>query len=178
MSKLLIISFFLCCFNVFAQSKATIHGEIKSSEKENLVGTGILIQSNNQSFYSVSDSLGNFSSKLDPGTIHVQVNALGYLEKKISFELKKDTLLSIILEKDTSILNEVVVSNTKKSGITTLSGGKLSFNLKELSSVPTVLGTTDIIKLLQLTPGVQNSGDANGYLYVRGGDPGHNAILY
>ena len=177
-SKLLIISFFLCCFNVFAQSKATIHGEIKSSEKENLVGTGILIQSNNQSFYSVSDSLGNFSSKLDPGTIHVQVNALGYLEKKISFELKKDTLLSIILEKDTSILNEVVVSNTKKSGITTLSGGKLSFNLKELSSVPTVLGTTDIIKLLQLTPGVQNSGDANGYLYVRGGDPGHNAILY
>jgi len=177
-SKLLIISFFLCCFNVFAQSKATIHGEIKSSEKENLVGTGILIQSNNQSFYSVSDSLGNFSSKLDSGTIHVQVNALGYLEKKISFELKKDTLLSIILEKDTSILNEVVVSNTKKSGITTLSGGKLSFNLKELSSVPTVLGTTDIIKLLQLTPGVQNSGDANGYLYVRGGDPGHNAILY
>ncbi|MFZ0596638.1 MAG: TonB-dependent receptor, partial [Flavobacterium sp.] len=75
-------------------------------------------------------------------------------------------------------LKEVVIENDKKSGITTLSGGKLSFNLKELSSVPTVLGTTDIIKLLQLTPGVQNSGDANGYLYVRGGDPGHNAILY
>ena len=31
---------------------------------------------------------------------------------------------------------------------------------------------------MQLTPGVQNSGDANGYLYVRGGDPGHNSILY
>jgi hypothetical protein len=55
-------------------------------------------------------------------------------------------------------------------GITSLSGGKLSFNLKELATVSTVLGTTDIIKILQLTPGVQNSGDANGYLYVRGGD--------
>ncbi|MET0946816.1 MAG: TonB-dependent receptor plug domain-containing protein [Flavobacterium sp.] len=178
MSKIIIFLFSLSFFNVFAQSKATIQGEIKSSQKENLVGSGILIQSNNQNFYSISDSLGNFSSKLEPGIIHLQVNALGYLERKISFELKKDTLLSVILEKDFSILDEVVVANTKKSGITALSGGKLSFNLKELSSVPTVLGTTDIIKLLQLTPGVQNSGDANGYLYVRGGDPGHNAILY
>lgn len=177
-SKIIIFLFSLSFFNVFAQSKATIQGEIKSSEKESLVGSSILIQSKNQNFYSVADSLGRFSSRADLGTIHVQINALGYLEKNISFELKKDTLLSIILEKDTSILNEVVVANTKKSGITTLSGGKLSFNLKELSSVPTVLGTTDIIKLLQLTPGVQNSGDANGYLYVRGGDPGHNAILY
>ena len=178
MSKIIILFLFFSFFNVFAQSRATIQGEIKSSEKVNLVGSSISIQSSNQNFYSVSDSLGNFSSKLNLGTVHLQVHALGYLEKNISFELKKDTLLSIILERDTSILNEVVVANTKKSGITNLSGGKLSFNLKELSFIPNVLGTTDIIKLLQLTPGVQNSGDANGYLYVRGGDPGHNAILY
>ncbi|MBP6587227.1 MAG: TonB-dependent receptor plug domain-containing protein, partial [Flavobacterium sp.] len=100
------------------------------------------------------------------------------IEKELSFALKKDTILSIELEKDRLLLKEVVVSNNKKSSITALSGGKLYFNLKELSSLPTILGTTDIIKLLQLTPGVQNSGDANGYLYVRGGDPGHNSILY
>ena len=163
---------------MFAQSKAIVQGNIKSSEKENLAGSGISIESNNQKFYSLSDSLGNFFEKFDSGKITIQIRQSGYLEKNITFNLKKDTLLSIVLEKDTSILKEVVVANTKKSGITTLSGGRLSFNLKELSSVPTVLGTTDIIKLLQLTPGVQNSGDANGYLYVRGGDPGHNAILY
>lgn len=176
--KSIILLLLLCFSTVFSQSKATIQGALKSSENENLIGSAVSIQSKNQIFYVISDSVGNFSLKLDLGKIHIKVKQLGYLEKQFDFELKKDTILSVVLEKDVSVLNEVVVANTKKSAITNLSGGKLSFNLKELSGVPTVLGTTDIIKLLQLTPGVQNSGDANGYLYVRGGDPGHNAILY
>ncbi|OXG07372.1 outer membrane receptor protein involved in Fe transport [Flavobacterium araucananum] len=174
-----ILLFFLCCFsNVFAQSKATITGNIKSSENENLVGASISIDTNNQYYYTISDTLGNFRENIPLGQVKITVNQLGYLKKSIPFNFLKDTVLTIELEKDISLLKEVIISNDKKNGITTLSGGKLSFNLKELSAVPTVLGTTDIIKLLQLTPGVQNSGDANGYLYVRGGDPGHNAILY
>jgi hypothetical protein len=174
-----ILLFFLCCFsNVFAQSKATITGNIKSSENENLVGASIFIDTNNQYYYTISDTLGNFRENIPLGQVKITVNQLGYFKKSILFNFLKDTVLTIELEKDISLLKEVVISNDKKNGITTLSGGKLSFNLKELSAVPTVLGTTDIIKLLQLTPGVQNSGDANGYLYVRGGDPGHNAILY
>ncbi len=112
------------------------------------------------------------------GHIKIKVNQSGYLSKDFEIDLKKDTLLSIILEKDISLLKEVIIENDKKNAIKNLSGGKLSFNVKELSAVPSILGTTDILKILQLTPGVQNSGDANGYFYVRGGDPGHNAILY
>ncbi|MFH7016897.1 TonB-dependent receptor plug domain-containing protein [Flavobacterium sp. FlaQc-47] len=163
---------------MFAQSKATIIGNIKSSENENLIGTSVTLEVNNQHYYAITDSIGNFLENITLGKVKISVNQLGFLNKSITFDFVKDTLISIVLEKDISQLKEVVIENDKKSGITTLSGGKLSFNLKELSSVPTVLGTTDIIKLLQLTPGVQNSGDANGYLYVRGGDPGHNAILY
>jgi hypothetical protein len=176
--KTIIIFFLLCYSSVFAQSKATIAGNIKSSENENLLGASISLDINNQHYYAISDTLGNFLQNIPLGEIEITVNQLGYLKKSINFKFVKDTILSIILEKDISLLKEVIIANDKKSGITTLSGGKLSFNLKELSSVPTILGTTDIIKLLQLTPGVQNSGDANGYLYVRGGDPGHNAILY
>lgn len=178
MSKTIII-LLLCCFsNVFAQSKATIIGNIKSSENEILIGAGISLETNNEHYYAISDTLGIFSQNIPLGQVKITVNQLGFLKKTISFNLIKDTIISVDLEKDIALLKEVIIANNKKSGITTLSGGKLSFNLKELSSVPTVLGTTDIIKLLQLTPGVQNSGDANGYLYVRGGDPGHNAILY
>jgi len=174
-----IILFFLFCFsNVFAQSKGNIIGNIKSSENENLVGTSISFNRNNQHYYAISDSIGNFLQNIPLGKIEIAIDQLGYLNKTIHFNFTKDTVISIVLEKDISLLKEVVIANDKKRGITSLSGGKLSFNLKELSGVPTVLGTTDIIKLLQLTPGVQNSGDANGYLYVRGGDPGHNAILY
>ncbi|GAA3765763.1 TonB-dependent receptor [Flavobacterium ginsengiterrae] len=126
----------------------------------------------------VTDSSGNFSENVSSGELLIKIDHLDYISKKINFNIISDTVISIVLEKDISHLKEVIISNEKKSGIKNLSGGKLSFNLKELNAVPTLLGTTDVIKLLQLTPGVQNSGDANGYLYVRGGDPGHNAILY
>ena len=178
MPKSIILFFFLCFSNVFAQSKASIKGNLKSSEHENLIGASVSLEAHNQHYYTISDSVGNFLQHMPLGQVEIAISPLGYLKKVIRFNFVKDTTLSIVLEKDVSHLKEVVISNDKKNGITTLSGGKLSFNLKELSSVPTVLGTTDIIKLLQLTPGVQNSGDANGYLYVRGGDPGHNAILY
>lgn len=178
MQKTIILFFLLSLSNVFAQSKATIIGNVKSSENESLIGASISLEVNNQQYYAITDTLGNFKENLSLGQVKITLSQLGYLKKSIHFNFLKDTLISIVLEKDISLLKEVIIANDKKRGITTLSGGKLSFNLKELSSVPTVLGTTDIIKLLQLTPGVQNSGDANGYLYVRGGDPGHNAILY
>ncbi|MDI6045114.1 TonB-dependent receptor plug domain-containing protein [Flavobacterium yafengii] len=174
-----IILFCLLCFsNLFAQSKATIAGNVKSFENENLIGVRISLDTNSQHYNYVSDTLGSFTAELPSGFVKIAVNHFGYLEKTLSFDCENDTIISIILEKDVSFLKEVVISNNKRSGITSLSGGKLSFNLKELAAVPTVLGTTDIIKILQLTPGVQNSGDANGYLYVRGGDSGHNSILY
>lgn len=174
-----IILFCLLCFsNLFAQSKATIAGNVKSFENENLIGVRISLDTNSQHYNYVSDTLGSFTAELPSGFVKIAVNHFGYLEKTLSFDCENDTIISIILEKDVSFLKEVVISNNKRSSITNLSGGKLSFNLKELAAVPTALGTTDIIKILQLTPGVQNSGDANGYLYVRGGDPGHNSILY
>lgn len=175
----LVILFFLFCFsNLFGQSSIKISGKVKSNEGLNLSGAMVTFDINGDSSYTVMDSLGMFSANFKSGLVRLSINHFGYIEKELSFVLKKDTILSIVLEKDILLLKEVVVSNNKKSSITALSGGKLSFNLKELSSLPTILGTTDIIKLLQLTPGVQNSGDANGYLYVRGGDPGHNSILY
>lgn len=176
--KLVILFCFFCFSNLFGQSSIKISGKVKSNEGLNLAGVMVTFNINEDSSYAVTDSLGVFSANLRSGLVRLSMNHFGYIEKELSFALKKDTILSIVLEKDRLLLKEVVVSNNKKSSITALSGGKLSFNLKELSSLPTILGTTDIIKLLQLTPGVQNSGDANGYLYVRGGDPGHNSILY
>ncbi len=168
----------LSCCNLFGQSNNRVSGNVKSNEGLNMAGVTVVLDANNNNTYLATDSLGVFSTELKTGLVRVLINHFGYTEKKFSFYLKKDTILSVVLDKSISILNEVVVSNNKKSSVTSLSGGKLSFNLKELSSLPNILGTTDIIKLLQLTPGVQNSGDANGYLYVRGGDPGHNSILY
>ncbi|WP_291146217.1 TonB-dependent receptor plug domain-containing protein [Flavobacterium sp. UBA7680] len=178
MSKSIILFLLLSFSNLFAQSNVRISGNVKSSENQNLIGANISFEINKKQLQTITDTLGNFSENIPSGNLVIKISHQDFTPKTIYCNLQKDTTFSIVLEKDISLLKEVIISNDKKSGIKTLSGGKLSFNLKELNAVPTLLGTTDIIKLLQLTPGVQNSGDANGYLYVRGGDPGHNAILY
>lgn len=178
MSKSIIIFFIFCFSNIFAQSNIRIIGKVISSENKSIAGATILLEINQKQWHTATDALGSFSENLSSGDLAITINHSDFTPKTIYCSVVKDTAISIVLEKKVSELKEVVISNDKKSGIKTLSGGKLSFNLKELRSVPTLLGTTDVIKLLQLTPGVQNSGDANGYLYVRGGDPGHNVILY
>lgn len=178
MLRLIVLFCLLCFSNLFAQSRATIAGTVKTVENESLIGVNISFETNNKYYYSTSDTLSRFAQNLPVGLVKITINHFGYLEKSISFDWKRDTIIAIELENDTSLLKEVLIANNKKKAITNLSGGKLSFNPKELSTVPTILGTTDIVKILQLTPGVQNSGDANGYLYVRGGDPGHNSMLY
>ncbi|KAF2511910.1 TonB-dependent receptor [Flavobacterium foetidum] len=178
MSKSAILFFLFCFSNIFAQSDVRITGTITSSDNQKLAGANVSLEINKKQFYAVADSLGSFSEIISSGNLIIRINHLDFTPKTIYCKVIKDTVISVVLEKDAAQLKEVIVKNDKKSGVKTLSAGKLSLNLKELSAVPTVLGTTDVIKLLQLMPGVQNSGDANGYLYVRGGDPGHNAILY
>lgn len=178
MSKSVILFFLFCISNIFAQKDVRITGNIKSTQNQNLAGAAVSLEINQKQFQSVTNSLGNFTENIPSGNLVIRINHIDFAPKTIYLTVVKDTTISIVLEKDVSQLKEVIISNDKKSGIKTLDAGKLSFNLKELTNVPKLLGTTDVIKLLQLTPGVQNSGDANGYLYVRGGDPGHNAILY
>lgn len=177
MSKSAILFFLFSFSGIFAQT-VKITGNVKSSDSQNLAGVNVFLDVNKKQMHVVTDSSGNFSENISSGELFMKIDHLDYISKNINFNINNDTVISIVLEKDIAHLKEVIISNDRKNGIKTLSGGKLSFNLKELNAVPTLLGTTDVIKLLQLTPGVQNSGDANGYLYVRGGDPGHNAILY
>ncbi len=82
------------------------------------------------------------------------------------------------LSKDTVQIKEIVVSGSRDRKMTGMLTGKTVFNPEALEKLPSILGNTDVLKLLELTPGVQNAGDGNTNLYVRGGDPGQNLLLY
>ncbi|MDH8701556.1 hypothetical protein M2138_000903, partial [Dysgonomonadaceae bacterium PH5-43] len=75
-------------------------------------------------------------------------------------------------------LKDVVINSTKDIKVTGLTAGKIVFNPESMSTMPSLSGGTDLLKLLELTPGVQNAGDANSNTYVRGGDPGQNLLIY
>jgi hypothetical protein len=79
---------------------------------------------------------------------------------------------------DSIKLGEVVVKARSRALISNSGRGIINLSSQKFSQIPSVLGATDVIKVLQLMPGVQHSGEGNGYLYVRGADPGHNLFLY
>ena len=74
-------------------------------------------------------------------------------------------------------LSETVISAKSKVLVATSDYGAININSQKLSKIPSILGVPDLIKVLQLMPGVQHSGEGNGHLYVRGADPGHNLML-
>lgn len=172
----LIVSLISC--TLFAQNKVTFGGVVISSTAQEIKGASVSVVLNRQAFNTITDSVGFFSLKMPKGVATITVSSLGFFKEKQYVEIQSDTLLSFYLKEENTILNEVVVASGGKKQIKTIAGGKLSFDPQKLSTVPNLTGTVDVIKLLQLTPGVQNSGEANGYLYVRGGDPGHNLMLY
>jgi len=175
-----ILLFFLFCFsNIIAQSKVTINGFVKDVYKQKIIGADVsFTTSKNLKFHVSTDSIGKYSIVTPSGEVVIDVNHVGFINESLKLEIKKDTSLSFTLGENKFELKEVLIKNEIKRPLTIGLGGKLAFSPQKMSTIPSLSGTPDIIKLLQLTPGVQNSGDANGYLYVRGGDPGHNLMLY
>lgn len=175
-----ILLFFLFCFsNAIAQSKVTINGFVEDIYKQKIIGADVSFSTSENVKLDIStDSIGKFFIVIPAGEVKIDVHHLGFIKESLKLEIKKDTSLFFTLKDNEFELKEVVIENEIKKPLTVAIGSKLSFNPQKMGNIPSLSGTPDIIKLLQLTPGVQNSGDANGYLYVRGGDPGHNLMLY
>jgi hypothetical protein len=170
---------FFLNFNLFAQSKVKLKGVVLSNTSRKITNATIALVNEKDSLVVTSDSLGNFVADINIGLQEITIKQLGFVDFFSKINIQKDTLISFALEEDKSLkLKEVIVTAEKKTALTNLQTGKISFDPQKLALIPSISGATDIIKLLQLIPGVQNSGDANGYLYVRGGEPGHNLMLY
>jgi hypothetical protein len=116
---------------------------------------------------TMANSNGYFSMVTKSGNI--QVSFIGYKPTSLSF--KNDTLITIVLEGD-GLLDEIVVkgNQTKRFNVSTLSQ-------HEMQSIPSLGGKPDVLKALQLLPGIQAQQEGSSLLNVRGGNPGENLYL-
>jgi len=128
---------------------------------------------------TTTDNYGFFSLTLDPGDMDLTVSYTGYLAQRLKLRsLRKDTLVTILMESNNS-LSEVVVDGDGlglQSSLNTRMG-KLSFDQQTIKSAPVMFGETDVLKTLQLTPGVSNGPEGFAGLYVRGGNQDENLFL-
>lgn len=174
---LLVILFFLS-ITLSSQNKFTIKGKICDSlSHERLASVTIEVQEYARQ-NAFSDDWGNYELSLPPGRYTVLFKLLGYNPKTIYLNVNKNQTQDIYLITESVGLDEVIVSGShKKENIKNVQLGVEKLNVETTSKIPVLLGEADILKTLQLLPGVQAAGEGNIGFYVRGGAGDQNLIL-
>ncbi len=160
-----------------AQEKSTINGTIKDKlTGESIMGAvikidqlaSVVVTSNEYGFYAIS---------LPKGKYVLRISYVGYEEKKITFLLDTPLSIPVFLESKNQLADVVVESKRKDDNLIKAQMGTETLNMKSISKVPVIFGEKDVLKTIQLLPGVKSAGEGNSGFYVRGGAADQNLIL-
>ncbi len=183
MKHLLIKTFFLFSLVVFfssdlyAQQKFTISGTIKDSQTgESLIGAAVQIEDKLKSGVTTND-YGFYSLSLPKGKYVIKLNYVGYIEQKITLVLDSSIVLDWKMESRKTLTEVIVSSKRKDDNLTKATMGTEVLNMKDISKVPVIFGEKDLLKTIQLLPGVKSAGEGSSGFYVRGGSADQNLIL-
>ena len=162
-----------------ANNTIKISGRITDSADNQLHLVNVQLLAGNDTLMRQTDPNGLFLFDIIPTEqVELIISHIGFDTEYRTVDASSDQSLEIVLTPAGIQLGEAVISARSRALVNFSESGTVSLNSQKLSNIPSVLGTPDMIKALQLMPGVQNSGETNGYLYVRGAEPGHNLMLY
>lgn len=173
-----VLSLLLLSSSVFAQNKFTLSGTIRDANSgETLIGATIKI-TGSASAGTLTNGYGYFALTQVQGTYTVTISYTGYVPVTKNIDLNKDIKLNEEL-KTANDLSEVTVSanNRKNENVKSAQMGLERIDMESLNSIPVLLGEKDVLKTIQLLPGVKSGGEGNTGLYVRGGAADQNLII-
>lgn len=167
----------ICCILCFLTSSiyaqvTTISGYVREQGSlEKLPGVVVSVEGNSQ--HTVSNTYGFYSLSLPSDKNYtISFSSLGYKKIEKQVDLRTETFLSVDLPTSVTHLDEVTVKDEKLTEL-----GMTRLPIQQIKQIPTLLGEKDVIKALQLLPGVQIATEGFTALYVRGGGPDQNLIL-
>ena len=171
---LLILNFNL----IFTQKSFTISGYVQDSDsKELIIGASVIVQE--LKIGTITNSYGFFSLTLNEGNYNLNFQNLGYENESLNLILDKNISLNIFLKEYVDSLDEVVLSKNIEDVDIKLP--ILSMNIlsgKTIRQTPVVFGESDLLKTIQLLPGVSSAGEGSSGFNVRGGAADQNLILF
>jgi hypothetical protein len=159
------------------QTKYTISGFIKEKGSEELlIGASIAVPSLKTG--TITNNYGFYSLTLPEGEYELLVSYIGYKPKGFKIKLNANVENNIWLEAGTE-LSEVVISSKKQnSGLAEVTRmSVIEIPIQQIKDIPALLGEKDVLKVIQLLPGVQKGNEGNSGIYVRGGGPDQNLII-
>ena len=174
-----LLFFLFCSFSVAGQSqdKATLNGYIRDADNgEELIGVAIYIPELKAG--SVTNAYGFYSITVPRGTYEIQFSYLGYKFQSITKELTGNSSFNVSMESEATVIEEIVVSDKRiDENVVSLQMSKNTLDLTQVRKLPALFGETDIIKNIQMLPGVITAGEGTSSFYVRGGSADQNLIL-
>ncbi|MCW5910511.1 MAG: TonB-dependent receptor [Cyclobacteriaceae bacterium] len=155
--------------------KHTINGFVKDAETgESLISATIFnikskagTTTNNHGFYSLTQA---------EDSVQLIYSYVGYQPSVSKFKLTRDTVINVFMQ--AALLEELVVEATRTDPVHEITQmSSVSIPIEQIKALPALMGEVDVLKILQLMPGVQSGNEGSSGLYVRGGGPDQNLIL-
>ena len=176
--SLLKFLFLFLSINTYTQENYTINGYIlDENSNESIIGANIIIPNINVG--TITNTYGFFSITVPKGNYEIQISSLGYKNFTIKIELIKNVNTTFFLSENIENLEEVILTkDIEEIDITkpVMSLSVLSY--QTIKQTPVLFGESDVLKTIQLLPGVSNAGEGTGGFNVRGGAADQNLILF
>lgn len=168
--------FSILSFSFIAAQQYTISGYVKDADSgEALIGAYIIHNATQSG--STTNNYGFYSLTLPADSVEIVCTYIGYVSKSNKLNLQANVLLDFELSSSV-LLNEVVITDRDSYKIEEQSQmSTIDVPISQIKAIPALLGEADVLKALQLLPGVQSGGEGQSGLYIRGGSPDQNLIL-
>ncbi|MFM2387150.1 MAG: hypothetical protein RL660_1907 [Bacteroidota bacterium] len=173
----LVMALMVCSVN--AQNLPSISGYITDvNTGESLPNASVQIEGNSSGVNS--NNYGYYSLSVKPNdTYNIKVNYPGYVSQVIPVQVgTKDVKQDVKLRVQAKSTGEIMVTTKRKDvNVKTTQSGVHQLSIETAKKLPVILGEVDVLKTIQLLPGVKNGGEGSSGFYVRGGGPDQNLIM-
>jgi hypothetical protein len=177
LSIVLFFTFFSENTTAFAQNLFKLKGKITEQKTKESIPFANMYDST-YNIHATSDSTGNFEITLQEGIYQFEITSVGYQPVFKEIKLFKDTDLQIQLKQDVQ-LDGITVTTEKLSKTAEMNtSGMTTLTSASVERLPAFLGEKDIMKAVLLTPGIQSGQEGARGIFVRGGSPDQNLVLF
>jgi len=176
MKKFLLIILILSSLGTYAQKKYTISGLIKDGGSgETLIGASVY--DNKTNVGTSANVYGFYSLTLNEGKHMISFSFVGYETVTKEIDLTKDFEITVSLSGAINLKEVLVSANSAAKKVERTQMSLTNMNMDQIKSMPAFLGEPDLVKAIQLLPGVQSGSEGSSGMYVRGGGPDQNLML-
>ncbi|HEX5625406.1 MAG TPA: TonB-dependent receptor [Saprospiraceae bacterium] len=163
--------------DLWSQPKYTLSGYVRERDSgESMIGVNLYLE-NNPAVGTVSNAYGFYSITLPEGRHTLVFSYLGYATERRTITLERDTVMDLLMVQGVEMQIVEITGENPRQNVESTDMGTVELSMETVKKLPSFMGEVDLMKTLQLLPGVSSASEGTAGIYVRGGGPDQNLVL-